>query len=189
MMIMTDSLPSAPVSPAQASIFSPFIPGPTDKNSSGIPGTIIPPGSRGTSPSPSSRMAISWTPPKPVPSSMGEERMRSWWGAKRSADPGYSTFSGLGFREASLSARSIGSHWVFASWNLSKPLLPEAWRLETSRRFFSYYCEPMSFAHHIKHKVMNSPTLSQMGATLAEYFDQVPGDRLVPLETIERPIH
>ena len=63
--------------------------------------------------------------------------------------------------------------------DLAEAMLPEAWRLETSRRFFSYYCESLSFAHHIKYRVMNSPSLDAMRAALTEYFDQVPGDRIL----------
>ena len=59
---------------------------------------------------------------------------------------------------------------------LDAAFLPEKWQLETARRFFDYYCEPLSFAHHIKYKTMNSPSLGAMRATLEEYFTQVPGD-------------
>lgn len=69
---------------------------------------------------------------------------------------------------------------------LVETFLPEAWRLETSRRFFFYYCEPMSFAHYIRYKVMNSPSLAQMSTTLAGYFDQVPGDRVVAPVMVSR---
>lgn len=59
---------------------------------------------------------------------------------------------------------------------LDAAFLPEKWQLETARRFFDYYCEPLSFAHHIKYKTMNSPSLGAMRATLEEYFAQVPTD-------------
>jgi len=59
---------------------------------------------------------------------------------------------------------------------LDAAFLPEKWQLETARRFFDYYCEPLSFAHHIKYKTMNSPSLGAMRSTLEEYFAQVPGD-------------
>jgi tRNA-dihydrouridine synthase len=62
---------------------------------------------------------------------------------------------------------------------LVESMLPEVWRLETSRRFFSYFCEPMSFAHHVKFKLMNCPSLAEMRATLSEYLGQVPNDRMV----------
>lgn len=59
---------------------------------------------------------------------------------------------------------------------LDAAFLPEKWQLETARRFFDYYCEPLSFAHHIKYRTMNSPSLGAMRSTLEEYFGQVPGD-------------
>jgi tRNA-dihydrouridine synthase len=62
---------------------------------------------------------------------------------------------------------------------LAESLLPEPWQLETCRRFFSYYAETMSFAHHIKYKLMNSPSLETMGGVLVEYFEQVPEDKIV----------
>ena len=55
--------------------------------------------------------------------------------------------------------------------------LPLPWRLESARRFFSYYCDTLSFAHHIKYKIINSPSLKEMRDTLVEYFVQVPVDR------------
>lgn len=61
--------------------------------------------------------------------------------------------------------------------DLVETMLPEAWRLETSRRFFSYFCEPLFFAHHIKFRLLNSPSPAAMREALAEYFGQVPGDR------------
>ena len=68
--------------------------------------------------------------------------------------------------------------------DLVESMLPEAWRLQTSRRFFSYFCEPLSFSHHIKYRVMNQPALAAMRSALIEYFEQVPGDRIV-LSTAE----
>jgi len=57
--------------------------------------------------------------------------------------------------------------------------LPLPWRMESSRRFFSYYCDTLSFAHHIKYKVINSPDLQGMRDTLIDYFEEVPGDRIL----------
>ncbi len=70
---------------------------------------------------------------------------------------------------------AIGLHFL----DLAESALPEAWSLETSRRFFSYYCETMSFAHHIKYRLMNSPSIEAMRAKLGDYFEEVPGDRLL----------
>lgn len=63
--------------------------------------------------------------------------------------------------------------------DLAESTLPAAWSLETSRRFFSYFCETMSFAHHIKYRLINSPTLEAMRTNLAAYFEEVPSDRTV----------
>ena len=63
--------------------------------------------------------------------------------------------------------------------DLAESMLPAAWSLETSRRFFSYFCETMSFAHHIKYRLLNSPSLEAMRANLGTYFEEVPGDRIV----------
>jgi tRNA-dihydrouridine synthase len=65
---------------------------------------------------------------------------------------------------------------------LAELYLPEAWQLESARRFFSYYCEQFSFAHHIKFKTMNSPSLSAMAETFTAYFDNVPEDRYCSLD-------
>jgi len=63
--------------------------------------------------------------------------------------------------------------------DLAEATLPAAWSLETSRRFFSYFCDTMSFAHHIKYRLMNSPSLETMRANLTAYFEEVPGDRII----------
>ena len=63
--------------------------------------------------------------------------------------------------------------------DLAESMLPAAWSLESSRRFFSYFCETMSFAHHIKYRLMNSPSLEAMRVNLATYFEEVPDDRIV----------
>ena len=62
---------------------------------------------------------------------------------------------------------------------LAEATLPAAWSLETSRRFFSYFCDTMSFAHHIKYRLMNSPSLEAMRANLTAYFEEVPVDRII----------
>ena len=63
--------------------------------------------------------------------------------------------------------------------DLAESELPLPWRMESSRRFFSYYCDTLSFAHHIKYKVINSPDLKGMRDTLIDYFEEVPGDRIL----------
>lgn len=70
---------------------------------------------------------------------------------------------------------SIGLRFI----ELVEAMVPEPWRIETSRRFFSYYCDTFSFAHHIKFKLINSPDLKEAKKNLTMYFDQVPGDRML----------
>ncbi len=63
--------------------------------------------------------------------------------------------------------------------DLDEEMLPAPWQLESARRFFSYYCDTLSFAHHIKYRTMNSPDIGSMRMVLREYFDDVPSDRLL----------
>jgi tRNA-dihydrouridine synthase len=79
--------------------------------------------------------------------------------------------------ERSIARLEVGLRFL----TLAELCLPEAWRLESARRFFSYYCEQFSFAHHIKFKTMNSPSLGAMAETLGGYFEQVPQDRYLSL--------
>lgn len=51
-------------------------------------------------------------------------------------------------------------------------------RLTRAQRFFSYYADNFSYAHHIKWKLVNSSTLDAMRGELETYFSEVPGDRL-----------
>jgi len=75
--------------------------------------------------------------------------------------------------DGSIDRLAVGLRFI----SLVELYLPDAWQLESARRFFSYYCEQFSFAHHIKYKTMNSSCLSTMAETFTAYFDQVPGDR------------
>jgi tRNA-dihydrouridine synthase len=60
--------------------------------------------------------------------------------------------------------------------------LPPEFHLTRARRFFFYYSDNFSFAHHLKWKLDNAPDLNAMRSILAEYFAEVPGDR-VRIET------
>ncbi len=53
---------------------------------------------------------------------------------------------------------------------------PEFW-LSRARRFFFYYCDNFSFAHHIKMRVQNAKTLDEIEGLLEAYLAEVPGDR------------
>ncbi len=55
---------------------------------------------------------------------------------------------------------------------------PEFW-ISRAHRFFFYYCENFSFAHHIKMKIQNAETTDAMLAELERYFDEVPKDRIL----------
>jgi len=50
--------------------------------------------------------------------------------------------------------------------------------LTRARRFFFYYSDNFSFAHHLKWKLENAPDIPAMRRILAEYFLEMPGDRL-----------
>ena len=56
-------------------------------------------------------------------------------------------------------------------------LIPE-FRLTRAQRFFSYYADNFTFAHHIKWKLVNAPDLDAMRAELESYFGEMPGDRI-----------
>jgi tRNA-dihydrouridine synthase len=58
-------------------------------------------------------------------------------------------------------------------------MLPRPWHMESCRRFFSYYCETFSFAHHIQYRLVNSDSLDSMRDELRDYFNQVPADRFI----------
>jgi len=55
---------------------------------------------------------------------------------------------------------------------------PEFW-ISRAHRFFFYYCENFSFAHHIKMKIQNTETTDAMIAALERYFEEVPQDRIL----------
>ena len=55
--------------------------------------------------------------------------------------------------------------------------LPPEFHISRARRFFYYYCDNLSFAHHIRWKIQNAPDLKAVRQALEEYFEEVPGDR------------
>ncbi len=54
---------------------------------------------------------------------------------------------------------------------------PEEFQISRAHRFFFYYCDNFSFAHHIKMKIQNAVSVAEILELLGEYFDRVPGDR------------
>lgn len=61
--------------------------------------------------------------------------------------------------------------------DLAEAFLPPPWRMGTAKRFFPYYCERLSFSHHITYRLINAPDLPAVRSFLEEYFSQVPQDR------------
>jgi len=54
-------------------------------------------------------------------------------------------------------------------------LPPDFWQTR-AKRFFYYYADNFTFAHHIKWKLQNAPDLEGMRRELDEYLREVPGD-------------
>lgn len=54
---------------------------------------------------------------------------------------------------------------------------PPEFHLTRAKRFFNFYCDNCTFAHHIKTKILNCPSCDAMYARLEEYFGEVPQDR------------
>ena len=54
---------------------------------------------------------------------------------------------------------------------------PDEFQLSRAHRFFFYYCDNFSFAHHIKMKIQNAKSTADIPVLLSEYFAQVPQDR------------
>jgi tRNA-dihydrouridine synthase len=57
-----------------------------------------------------------------------------------------------------------------------KARLPEEFWHTRAQRFFSYFCDNFTYAHHIKWKVLNAPTVDAMRESLEAYFLEVPSD-------------
>jgi len=95
---------------------------------------------------------------------------------------------GLGSGEGSNSGDGAGSgertridHLEVAEFfleNLARSQ-PEDFQISRAHRFFYYYCDNFSFAHHIKMKIQNAITVAEIPALLAAYFIQVPDDRFL----------
>lgn len=67
---------------------------------------------------------------------------------------------------------------AFRFLELLEGLLPPEFHESRAKRFFSYYCDNFSFAHHIKTGLQKAPDLESMRRTLDAYLAEVPGDRL-----------
>ena len=56
---------------------------------------------------------------------------------------------------------------------------PPEFQISRAHRFFFYYCDNFSFAHHIKMRIQNTKAPEEIGGLLEEYFTQVPEDRFL----------
>ncbi len=81
----------------------------------------------------------------------------------RKADPAFA----LSVDVAGTAERALG---------LIQEHLPPEFHLSRARRFFYYYCDNLSFAHHVRWKIQNAPDLKAMRSILSDYFSQVPSD-------------
>ena len=58
---------------------------------------------------------------------------------------------------------------------------PEEFYITRAQRFFSFFCDNFTFAHHIKTKVLNCKRLEDMIFSLKLYFEEVPEDRIIKI--------
>ena len=56
---------------------------------------------------------------------------------------------------------------------------PSEFHISRAHRFFFYYCENFTFAHHIKMRIQNAKTPEEIRGLLETYFEEVPGDRFL----------
>lgn len=118
---------------------------------------------------------------KPYAAMIGREAVRRPWifglrGGRRAARAeGADGHTTLAEAAGGIDRLATGLRFI----DLAEELLPPPWRLESSRRFFSYYCDRLTFAHHIKYSMLNAASLDAMRDIFRGYFAQVPGDRVL----------
>jgi len=56
-------------------------------------------------------------------------------------------------------------------------LLPQSFHLSRARRFFFYYCDNLSFGHHLRYAIQNASSLPDIRRLFTAYFDEVPAER------------
>lgn len=61
--------------------------------------------------------------------------------------------------------------------NVAKYQPPEFWKTRL-QRFFTYYCDNLSFAHFAKTNLLNYKSIEDTKEKLHEYFEKVPGDQI-----------
>jgi tRNA-dihydrouridine synthase len=60
-----------------------------------------------------------------------------------------------------------------------RALLPRSFHVSRARRFFFYYCDNLSFGHHIRYAIQNCDDLDGMVRLFSAYFSEVPSDRVL----------
>jgi len=98
---------------------------------------------------------------------------KPWIFAAIRARAGESTPAGESSPTGTIDHLEVGSFFLA---NL-KICQPAEFQLSRAHRFFFYYCDNFSFAHHIKMRIQNAKTPDEIGGLLEAYFEQVPGDR------------
>ncbi|MEL3905946.1 MAG: tRNA-dihydrouridine synthase family protein [Treponema sp.] len=68
---------------------------------------------------------------------------------------------------------------LFLEW--LKEEQPAAFHLTRAQRFFQFYCDNFSFAHHCKTRLLRAGSPDEMKEILHTYFEQVPEDRILTL--------
>ena len=67
---------------------------------------------------------------------------------------------------------------AFRLLDLVEARLPPEFHESRAKRFFSYYCDNFSFAHHLNVKLQRAVDLGSMRTILDEYLAEMPGDRM-----------
>lgn len=63
-------------------------------------------------------------------------------------------------------------------FRLIRERLPQAFHASRARRFFFYYCDNLSFGHHLRYAIRNAPDIDRMERLFRDYFVEVPSDRV-----------
>ncbi|MBL8968166.1 MAG: tRNA-dihydrouridine synthase family protein [Spirochaetaceae bacterium] len=67
---------------------------------------------------------------------------------------------------------------AFDFLDLLEARLPADMHLTRARKFFFYYADNATYAHHLRWKLQNAPDLPAMRTILDAYFEEVPQDRV-----------
>jgi len=100
---------------------------------------------------------------------IGREAVRRPWFFAylrgKEADPAF---------EMEVNVEEIGLRMI----SLIREFLPESFHKSRARRFFYYYCDNLSFGHHLRFAIQNSDRLEDIERLFRAYFDEVPAERV-----------